>query len=591
MKIFSALVIAILLSFTATSQSANLLTNIHGRKLTTLNGQWQVIIDPFNAGAGNWKPIWKDQKPTGKNDFYEYAFTPSVSLQVPGDWNHQKPELTYYEGTVWYKKTFLNKNGQGKRFFLYFGAVNYLCDVYFNNELLGSHEGGFTPFQFEITGKLKDTNSVIVRVNNQRKADDIPALNYDWWNYGGITRDVSLVETPLNYVKDYTIQLEKNKADIIAGWVQVSGEKLSTPVSITIPKLHIDYKTTTDKNGKAWFQISANPHLWSPAHPELYDVAISSGNDSIHELIGFRTVQVKGDEILLNGKSIFLKGINIHEEIPQQVRRAYSEADAEMLLHWAKELGCNFVRLTHYSHNEYMVRLADKLGIMLWEEVPLWQNIQFSNPKILDKADTMLNEMITRDKNRCSIIMWSLSNETAPSADRNKTLIAMAAYVRSLDSTRLVTAALNHVRYDNNLITVDDSICNVLDVVGVNEYLGWYVPWPAKPSEMVWKNPYNKPLIMSEFGAEALYGRHGSADSNGYWTEEREAQVYKDQLTMFKNIPFLRGTCPWVMADFRSESRLQPVFQQGWNRKGLLSNKGLKKKAWYVMHDFYEGLK
>lgn len=591
MKIFSALVIAILLSFAATSQPANLLTNIHGREFTTLNGQWQVIIDPFNAGAGNWKPIWKDQKPTGKNDFYEYAFTPSSSLQVPGDWNHQKPELTYYEGTIWYKKTFLHKTDHSKRFFIYFGAVNYQCDVYVNNDYAGSHEGGFTPFQFEITGKLKDTNSIIVRVNNQRKADDIPALNFDWWNYGGITRDVSLVETPLTYIKDYDIQLKKNDADIIAGWVQVSGDKLSMPVSITIPKLHISYRTATDKNGRAWFQIPANPHLWSPAHPELYYVAISSGNDSIHELIGFRTVQVKGNEILLNGKSVFLKGINIHEEIPQQVRRAYSEADAEMLLHWAKELGCNFVRLTHYPQSEYMVRLADKLGIMLWEEVPLWQNIQFSNAAILKKANTMLNEMITRDKNRCSIIMWSLSNETAPSADRNKTLTAMAGYVRSLDSTRLITSALNHVHYDDNVITIDDSLCAVLDVVGVNEYLGWYVPWPAKPSEIVWKNSYNKPLIMSEFGAEALYGQHGSDDSNGYWTEEREAQVYKDQLNMFKNIPFLRGTCPWVMADFRSESRLQPVFQQGWNRKGLLSNKGLKKKAWYVMHDFYEGMK
>ncbi|MEO6638822.1 MAG: glycoside hydrolase family 2 TIM barrel-domain containing protein [Ginsengibacter sp.] len=299
-------------------------------------------------------------------------------------------------------------------------------------------------------------------------------------------------------------------------------------------------------------------------------------------------MQVIGDEIFLNGKSIFLKGINIHEEIPQEARRAYSKADAEMLMHWAKELGCNFVRLTHYPHNEHMVRLADKLGIMLWEEVPLWQNIQFSNPKIMNKADTMLNEMITRDKNRCSIIMWSLSNETSPSPDRNKTITAMAGYVRSLDSTRLITTALNHVRYDDNVITIDDSICNVLDVVGVNEYLGWYVTWPAKPGDMVWKNPYNKPLIMSEFGAESLYGQHGSADSNGHWTEEREAQVYKDQLTMFKNIPFLRGTVPWVMADFRSESRLQPVFQQGWNRKGLLSSKGLKKKAWYVMHDFYE---
>ncbi len=577
-------------SFTGKAQYASLLANVHGRQNKSLNGKWEIIIDPFNAGAGNWKPVWKDQKPTGKYDFYEYGFVPSETLQVPGDWNHQKPELTYYEGTVWYKKTFLHKPGKSKRTFLYFGAVNYLCDVYFNNKFIGSHEGGFTPFQFEITGLLKDTNSVIVRVNNQRKEDEIPALNFDWWNYGGITRDVSLIETPVNYIKDYNVQLAKNSFDSISGWIEVGGNNLSEAVSIRIPKLHLLYKTTTGGDGKAFFRLASSPLLWSPSHPQLYDVIITSEKDTVHEMIGFRTIQVKGTEILLNGKPVFLKGINIHEEIPQEKRRAYSQADAEMLLKWAKDLGCNFVRLTHYPHNENMVRLADKWGIMLWEEVPLWQNIQFSNPQILDKADTMLKEMITRDKNRCSIIMWSVANETTPSDDRNRTLISMANYVRSLDSTRLVTSALNHVRYNGNEIIIDDPLCKALDVVGVNEYLGWYVPWPAKPEYMIWKNPFNKPLIMSEFGAEALYGQHGSEDSNCCWTEDRQAKVYKDQFTMFKKIPFLRGTCPWVLADFRSESRLNPVYQQGWNRKGLLSDKGQKKKAWYIMHDYYQQL-
>ncbi|HVX49258.1 MAG TPA: hypothetical protein VHB48_03840, partial [Chitinophagaceae bacterium] len=161
--------------------------NPFARKHTSLNGKWQVIIDPFNAGAGNWKPIWKDQRPRGSNDFYEYAFTNLLTLEVPGDWNHQKPGLLYYESTVWYKKIFELKAKADKKYFLYFGAVNYQCDVYVNNEYAGSHEGGFTPFQFEITAKLKDTNTVIVRVNNQRKPDNIPAMNYDWWNYGGIT--------------------------------------------------------------------------------------------------------------------------------------------------------------------------------------------------------------------------------------------------------------------------------------------------------------------------------------------------------------------------------------------------------------------
>ena len=169
-------------------------------------------------------------------------------------------------------------------------------------------------------------------------------------------------------------------------------------------------------------------------------------------------------------------------------------------------------------------------------------------------------------------------------------LTAMAGYARSLDNTRLITSALNHVRYDGNTITIDDSLCKSLDVVGVNEYLGWYVPWPTKPQDMIWQNPYNKPLIMSEFGGEALYGQYGSPDSNGYWTEERQVQIYKEQIAMFKNIPFLRGTSPWILEDFRSETRLNPTFQQGWNRKGLLSDKGLKKKAWYVMYDYYKGM-
>ncbi len=196
--------------------------------------------------------------------------------------------------------------------------------------------------------------------------------------------------------------------------------------------------------------------------------------------------------------------------------------------------------------------------------------------------------MIERDKNRSAIILWSLSNETTSSESRDTTLTAMAAHARALDPTRLITSAFNHVAYKGNTVTIDDSLSKVLDVVGVNEYIGWYTPWPAPPNNMVWKNPFNKPLIMSEFGGEALYGHHGSKDTASSWSEEYQEQLYKDQVAMFKNIPFLCGTTPWVLADFRSPSRLQPVYQQGWNRKGLLSDKGYKKKAWYIMRVFYE---
>jgi beta-glucuronidase len=572
-------------------RSQSVLTNIEGRKFVSLNGKWEIIIDPFNAGAGNWKPIWKDLQAIGKNDFYEYKFDKAITLNVPGDWNSQQSNLLYYEGTIWYKKTFRYLKKAGKKAFLYFGGANYNVDAYLNNEKLGSHEGGFTPFQFEVTDKIKDgENSIIVRVNNQRKEDGIPALGFDWWNYGGITRDVYLAETPDSLIQDYFIQLKKNDASQMEGWVQLTGTSSSKKINIKIPELKINYNTETNADGKAILSIYAKPILWSPENPKLYDVIINAETDSIHEQIGFRTIETKGSEILLNGKSIFLRGINIHEEIPQRAGRANSETDAQMLLGWAKELGCNFVRLTHYPHNEHMVRLADKLGILLWEEIPLWQGIQFSNPVILKKANTLLDEMIARDKNRCSIILWSLSNETSPSENRNQVLTAMAAHARMLDPTRLITSAFNHVKYEKNQVTIDDSLSKVLDVVGVNEYIGWYGQWPATPEEMEWRSPFNKPLIMSEFGGEALYGNHGSADTASSWSEEYQEQVYKDQLTMLKKIPFLRGMTPWILADFRSPGRMHPIYQQGWNRKGLISDKGLKKKAWYILHDYYKQL-
>jgi beta-glucuronidase len=322
----------------------------------------------------------------------------------------------------------------------------------------------------------------------------------------------------------------------------------------------------------------------------LYTVAITSETDSIKEQIGFRTIETRGTEIVLNGKSIFLKGVNIHEEIGAGRRRAFSKKDALQFLTAVKELGCNFVRLTHYPHNEHMVRLADKMGIMLWEEIPLWQSIAFGDSVMQPKMNYMLGEMIERDKNRSSIIIWSLSNETNPGAARDKSLTEMAALARTKDDTRLIGSAFHILRFERNNVTIFDTLSKVLDVVGVNEYLGWYRPWATDPSEYRWTFDFNKPLIMSEFGGEALYGHHGSADTASSWSEEYQEKIYKDQISMFRNIPFLRGTSPWVLYDFRSGNRMHSVYQKGWNRKGLLSEKGEKKKAWYTMAAYYKSI-
>jgi beta-glucuronidase len=590
MRIIKALIVifVIILNISKLS-SQTVLTNLAGRNTLSLNGKWNYIIDPLDAGSESWIALWKDKKPTGKTDFYEYSFDQSPVMNVPGDFNSQLPELKYYEGTVWYKKVITYEKKANRKLFLCFGGVNYKARVFLNGEKIGEHEGGFTPFQFDITNSIKNgENSILVYVNNLRVKDGIPSLSYDWRNYGGITRDVTLVETPESYIDDYFIQLKKGSKTDVTGWVKLGGNQLKQNVRVVIPEAKINYTTATNDSGFVAVNFPAKLQLWKPENPKLYKVQILGETDTITENIGFRTIEVKGTEILLNGESIFLKGVNIHEEIPQREGRAHSEADARVLLGWAKDLGCNFVRLAHYPHNENMVRMAEQMGLMVWSEIPVFQGISFGNPKTNDKIISMVDEMIGRDKNRCGVILWSIANETSSNKERNRALTGAIEECRKLDPARLVTAAMNNVKYGKSTVTISDTLFHSLDVIGVNEYLGWYNQWTVKPEEMVWKSSFNKPLIMSEFGGEAMYGNHGSADVASSWSEEFQEQLYIDQIAMFKNIPFLRGTCAWILADFKSPKRMHQAYQNGWNRKGLVSDQGYKKKAWYVLARYYK---
>lgn len=294
---------------------------------------------------------------------------------------------------------------------------------------------------------------------------------------------------------------------------------------------------------------------------------------------------------MLNGKPVFLRGVNIHEEIPQRKARAYSDTDARMLIDWAKELGCNFVRLVHYPHNEYTIKYAEEKGLMVWEEIPLYQGIDFPDTTVKLKAELMLKEVIKRDKNRCNVIFWSIANETSASKERDQTLIQLAKEVKTLDPTRMVTAAFNNVNRQGDKITLRDSVMKYLDVIGVNEYMGWYTDWQGQPEKVQWASEFNKPMIISEFGGESVYGnKTDTVAKASAWSEEYVANIYRNQIKMFGSIPFLQGVCPWVLADFRSPYRMQSTYQKGWNRKGLLSDQGEKKKAWYVMQEYYQSL-
>lgn len=572
----------------AASQPAPLIGNIANRTTMSLNGTWRTIVDPYEVGQSN--QFFLNAKPQPPGDLVEYDFDSSPLLKVPGDWNSQREALLFYEGTVWYKKSFAYHKHEHRRVFVYFGAAALRATVYLNGMKLGSHEGGYTPFDFEITDMLREgTNFLVIEVNNRRSAEGIPSLNTDWWNYGGLTRDVLLVEVPSTFIQDYFVQLAKGSMTEIAGWVKINGTDQPQHVKIQIPEAGVREVVSTDPSGYAQFRFPARLRMWSPSDPKLYRVVLSSADDTVQDDIGFRQIESRGTKILLNGEPIFLRGISIHEEAPYRGGRAFSAEDDATLLGWAKELGCNFVRLAHYPHNEGMTRLADRMGLLVWSEVPVYWDNAWTNPSTLQNAKDQLRENIARDHNRASVILWSIGNETPVEPARTEFLNGLATESRQLDATRLLTAATDRIERTSPLTrTISDPLGEFLDVIGVNEYLGWYEERPEDAAQLQWKMAYEKPLIISEFGAGAVYGKHGAADAR--WTEEYQANLYRWQISMLQRIPSLAGMSPWLLMDFRSPRRLLPGIQDYHNRKGLISDRGERKQAFYVLQRFYREL-
>ena len=467
MKLHTFLILLLISGTHFLFSQEKLMINAYNRETTSLNGYWKYIVDPYENGFYNYRyEPFEEQKNPGKGAFFtnskresksdlvEYNFDKMDSILVPGDWNTQKEKLFYYEGTVWFKKSFdYSKSKNTNRVFVYFEASNYQTDVYLNGKKLGQHIGGFTPFNFEVTKLLKEKdNFLVVKVDNKRKKDAVPTLNTDWWNYGGITRDVKLIETTETFVEDYFIQLDPNNNKRIIGELTLNGKNIKLKeVDINIPELGIKKRFKTDENGKFTIDItSKNIKYWSLENPYLYNVIITTKEDKITDQIGFRTIKTKGSQILLNDQPVFLKGISIHEESPLNGGRGHSIEDAKQLLKWAQDLGCNYVRLAHYPHNEHMIRLADKMGILVWEENPVYWTISWENAQTFLNARNQLSEVIDRDKNRASVIIWSMANETPTSDARNSFLNKLASFTREKDPTRLISAALEQSNYQGN---------------------------------------------------------------------------------------------------------------------------------------------
>ncbi|GGF22509.1 glycoside hydrolase family 2 protein [Flavobacterium limi] len=587
----------------------NLIVNSESRKSVSLNGAWNYIVDPYETGAYDYRLKERKENDPGaywnvpvlekKSDWTEHGYSGLYSMQVPGDWNSQVEALKFYEGTVWYHKSFdkpsINEN---EDVYLYFGAVNYKSSIYLNGKKLGSHKGGFTPFNFKIPAELlKNTNNqLVVMINNKRFIDEIPTTNTDWWNYGGITRDVKLLLLPKQFIQQYHIQLDE-KTDALSakksnnwqvkGWIKLNEAVTDGKILVEIPELKVnkEFKVNGDSVSVAF--NAKNLNLWSPKNPKLYPINLRYKGVDLTDKIGFRTIQVEGEKLLLNGKDLFLRGICLHEEVIPEVRRAHSMKDASKMLSYVKELHSNMVRLSHYPHNENMVRAADSLGILIWDEIPVYWTIDFGNPEVLKKAQQQLKEMIARDRNRASVFIWSVGNETPVSENRNLFMSTLVKNAKSLDPTRLVSAALE-VRYNSGVNYVDDPLGEFTDIVSLNEYLGWYGSTPDGCRTAEWGSKYKKPFFISETGAEAKFGFNDEKESR--FSEEYQEWFYKEQIDMFKN-KFPKnyvGVSPWILFDFKSPKRNNPEYQNGFNRKGLIDEYGNKKKAFYILQEYYK---
>lgn len=555
-----------------------------GRQKESLNGLWQYAVDQYDTFLRQKWYLEKYRDEQGYTLPLDYSFDQWPEMQLPTCWNIEDIEYHIYDGSMVFTRRFLYKpHMEEEQVFLRIGAANYLCRVFLNGKYVGMHRGGSTPGFWDITEYLCEQNRIIIAVDSTRRPEQVPTENTDWFNYGGVYRDIELIRVPKVHIKGFEVGLVPNgKFDSLFAKVELS-EKINAAARLCIPELGIEQMVEVT-DGAADITVAASPKLWSPENPYLYKVALECMQDRVEDEIGFREIRVEGREIYLNGQPIFLRGISCHEDSVEHGKALDDEERIENIK-LAKELGCNFMRIAHYPHHENMAKLADKLGILLWEEIPVYWAIRFEREATYQDAENQLKELILRDRNRASVIVWSVGNENVDTDERLSFMGRLAATAKQLDSTRLISAAC---LVDSEKNQIADRLAKYLDVIGINEYCGWYTPDFNKLPELMQNSNPDKPVIITEFGADALSGHHGTVDDKG--CEECQAEVYRKQIEVLRKIPYIKGMTPWILYDFRCPRRTH-FMQKYYNRKGLLSeDKTYRKPAFAIMQQFYHEL-
>ncbi|MEW6200905.1 MAG: glycoside hydrolase family 2 TIM barrel-domain containing protein, partial [bacterium] len=538
-----------------------------------------------------------------------------VAVSVPHNCYDLGKEMDRFVGTVWYRRKIdIPQNLIGKRTVIHFWGAFYRTDVFVNGKPAGSHEGGYTPFAFDITENIRPGSNIIaIKVNNILEPLDIAMA--DWWNYGGLHREVFIEFTNKAHIASFHITSELNdslseadvKFDVTTE--NAEGKKLAVfTYRVEDEKLHhFDTVTTTIGGETTIVNLKLkNPSLWSPENPNLYfaKVIIYDGEtavDGVGDTFGIMRFEVRGEAVYLNGQKIFLRGINRHDEMPHgefpDAGRAMSEEERINDFRLIKELGANAMRTAHYPNHPYNYYITDRLGILTIEEGgPVRASLD--DDRLIDKYKQQMREMVMRDRNRPSIVMWSIGNEFG--GDKFlKCIRELSSLMRSIDTRALTFTETGHQ-------TVLEGY-QYVDVVARNEYYGWYegtanlqvmsskdlhmaitTALPPLIEQYHAENP-GKPIIIMETGAEAVAGEHASSDERlKRGTEEYQNGVLATQFEVLRKYPYIVGVFPWIFADFKTQRASGTCqFKPHLNQKGLVSYYRQKKLSYFTIQKIY----
>ena len=504
-------------------------------------------------------------------------------VTLPHTWNAidgQDGGNDYHRGTCWYVHELSEEETEGECLFLEINGAAMSADVWFNGEKLCHHDGGYSTFRTELTGKLQDTNILAIAVSNEDN-DRVYPQKADFTFYGGLYREVRLIAVPKEHfelLKDGTpgikvtpcVDLENKKATVtVETWHNADS------VSITV-----NNETKTVEN-KAEFVIE-NVHLWDGLDdPYLYTAeAVLPSGDKVSTRFGCRVFACDPQKgFFLNGRSYPLRGVSRHQDRKGAGNALTIEehiADMEII----RELGANTLRLAHYQHAQEFYDLCDEYGIVVWAEIP-YITMHMANGR--ENTLSQMRELVTQCYNHPSIAVWGLSNEITAASAVNEDLLENHRLLNDLchrmDPTRLTTMA------NVFMLETDSPILDIPDINSYNLYFGWYLGELEQNDEFFdeFHEKYPDRVIgFSEYGADANPAFHSSHPEKGDYTEDYQALYHEHMLKMIEERPYLWATHVWNLFDFAADGRDEGG-KHGENQKGLVTfDRSLRKDAFWL---------